>query len=229
MRSPAIAAALLATAALLAACGSSADDSGPGELGPPPATAPANPPAPRLDPVACTATPAPGEVVRTGYGLDYPAGDMHIGLTPLDGAPPVCVKFAKSGPVDPQVPPDAILFTFAGPDGEGGQIEFEAVALTGGVLPHLGDGVFPRVGPLDHPIPARVGLSLDGRYYAGDQCTLLLTQVTQVGASGRFDCPSAAIMPGNTFAPDDDVDYDLDDTTPPPPVAALGGWFTLRR
>lgn len=224
MRTTLTVVAALAVAALLAGCDSpdrSARDSAP--------TAPANPPATRLDPIACAMTPPGGEVVRTGYGLDYPAGDMHIGMTPLDGAPPVCIRFAKSGPVDPQVPPDAILFTFAGPDGEGSQIEFEAVALTGGVLPHLGNGIIPRVGPLDHPIAARVGLSLDGRYYASDQCTLLFTQVTQDGANGRFDCPTAALMPGNAFAPDDDVDFDADDTVPPPPVAALGGWFALRR
>ncbi|MFZ2511927.1 MAG: hypothetical protein WAW85_12680 [Gordonia sp. (in: high G+C Gram-positive bacteria)] len=230
MRTPAIAAAGLAAAALLAGCGASDNSAAPSTRGADPvATAPANPAATRMDPVDCTTTPPPGQVVRTGYGLDYPAGEMHIGMTPLDGAPPVCVTFAKSGPVDPQVPPDAILFTFAGPGGEGGQIEFEAVALTGGILPHLGNGVIPWVGPLDHPIAARVGLSIDGRYYAGDQCTLLLTQVTQIGASGRFDCPTAALMPGNTFKPDDDVDYNVDDTVPPAPVAALGGWFTLRR
>lgn len=232
MRRSAIISATLATSAavLLAGCGGSDDgvagtDRGSSAV----ASAPANPPATRLDPSACAATPPSGPVVRTGYGLEYPAGDMHIAVAPYDGAPPVCIKFSKSGPVDPQVPPDTILFTFAGPDGEGSQIEFEAVALTGGVLPPLGNGYVPRVGPLDHPINARVGMSVNGRYYAADQCSLLLTQVTHTGASGRFDCPSAAIMPGNTFKPDDDVDYEVDDTVPPPPVATLGGWFTLTR
>ncbi|GAA3969286.1 hypothetical protein [Gordonia caeni] len=177
----------------------------------------------------CAKTPASGRVVRTGYGLNYSSGAVHVAVAPYSGEGAVCVEFAKTGPADPQVPPDTLLFTFAGPDGEGAQVEFDSVALTGGVLPPLGNGYVPKVGPLDHPITARVGAAVGGTYYVADQCSLLLTTVTANGAGGRFDCPAAAVQAANPFAPSDDVDYDADDTVAPPPTATLSGWFELSR
>ncbi|GAC57415.1 hypothetical protein GOHSU_19_00200 [Gordonia hirsuta DSM 44140 = NBRC 16056] len=223
-------AATAAAALLLTGCGESADTP-PHAADRPATSAPIPvPPAPAVphDLAACAATPPTGPIVRTGYGLDYPKGSIHIAVTPFDGTPPLCVEFTKSGPADPQVPPDTLLFTFAGPHGEGAQIEFDSVALTGGLLPALGNGFIPRVGPLDHPLDARVGAAIGGTYYAAAGCSLLLTQVTATGAGGRFECPAAAPAP-NQFAPSDDVDYELDDTVPRPAGAALSGWFELRR
>lgn len=231
-RTAPVVAVLAAAGLVLAACA---------EQGEPPAgqddravsdtePAPRSPePAQRHAAADCAKTPRSGRVVRTGYGLDYSSGAVHVAVAPYSGRDPVCVEFAKSGPSDPQVPPDTLLFTFAGPDGEGAQVEFESVALTGGVLPPLGNGYVPKVGPLDHPITARVGASVDGTYYVADRCSLLLTTVTANGAGGRFDCPAAGVQGANPFAPSDDVDYDADDTVAPPPAAKLSGWFELKR
>lgn len=216
----------LAAVALLTGCSTSTGPlTGPSDTGrsaPPAAT-----PGIRHDAGACAKTPEFTHVVRTGYGLDYRSGSAHVAVNRYDGAPTTCVEFAKSGPPDPQVPPDTLLFTFTGSDGEGLQIEFPTVALTGGVLPPLGDGYFPRVGPLTTPINARVGAAVNGAYYLAEQCSLLLTRVDSRGATGRFDCPAAGTPALNPFAPSDDVDYAADDTVPPPPIATLGGWFEL--
>lgn len=177
---------------------------------------------------ACGQTPPPGRVVRSGYGLDYSSGSIHVGVYPYAGPGAVCVEFAKSGPADPQVPPDTLLFTFAGPRGEGAQVEFDSVSLTGGVLPPLGNGYVPKVGPLDYPINARIGASIDGVYYSADQCSLLLRTVTAEVASGRFDCAAAAPRAANPFAPSDDVDYNRDDLALPAPTVSLSGWFTVK-
>ncbi|MCK0439757.1 hypothetical protein MUG78_09875 [Gordonia alkaliphila] len=185
-------------------------------------------PAQRRGLEACGQTPPAGRVVRSGYGLDYSSGSIHVAVTPYAGPGAACVEFAKSGADDPQVPPDTLLFTFAAPNGEGAQVEFDTVALTGGVLPPLGNGYVPKVGPLDYPINARVGASIGGTYYFADQCALLLRTVTAEGASGRFDCAAAATRAANPFAPSDDVDYNLDDTVPPPPTAVLSGWFSVK-
>lgn len=193
----------------------------------PPTRAPE--PAQKHDLADCAKTPESGRVVRTGYGLNYHEGAVHVAVTPYSGEGASCTEFAKTGPADPQVPPDALLFTFAGPDGEGAQVEFESVALTGGVLPPLGNGYVPKVGPLNHPITARVGAAVGGTYYFADQCSLLLTTVTSRGTSGRFDCPAAAVRSANPFAPSDDVDYDADDTVGPPPTATLSGWFEVKQ
>ncbi len=222
--------ALAALAVVLTGCAESSGGSGDyAEVtGEPPTTVPASaPPATRHQAAACHTPPPSGRVTRSGYGLEYRSGSIHAAVRP-DGGEQVCVEFARSGPADPQVPPDTLLFTFAGPKGEGAQVEFETVALTGGRLPPLDNGYVPRVGPLDHPIPARVGISVDGAYYHSGECSLLLTTVTAQGAAGRFDCPRATVRAANPFLPSDDVDYEADDLVEPPPTATLSGWFAVR-
>ncbi|MFT3659844.1 MAG: hypothetical protein QM809_00170 [Gordonia sp. (in: high G+C Gram-positive bacteria)] len=224
------AASVLSTAALTAGCSTTPDDPAHGPGG---RAAPGHATIPRTLPSAtrhaerdCASTPPSGTVVRTGYGLNYTRGSIHAGVRP-DAGRPVCVRFAKSGPADPQVPVDMLLFTFAGPDGEGAQVEFRTTALTGGVLPPLGDGYYPTVGPLNHPVDAAVGISVDGVYYHSDRCALRLTTVTALGAAGRFDCPRAIVREANPFAPSDDTDPDTDDLAVGEPVATLSGWFSV--
>ncbi|GAA4680103.1 hypothetical protein [Gordonia humi] len=179
--------------------------------------------APRLDPARCDAPTPVGDVDRSAYGLRYTRGTMRIRVEPTD-AEARCVEFAKSGNPSVEVPPDTLLFTFAGTDGEGGQFEFLASALTGGRVPGS-----PPAPKLTAPIPARVGVSVDGLYYSATACSLTLTRVGAAAAAGRFDCPEAVADDANPFAPSDDVPYDEAPTpTAPPATARLSGRFEVQ-
>lgn len=173
----------------------------------------------------CSATPAAGRIVRSGYGLNYSRGTMTVSVKRPGSQR--CVAFAKSGRTDPAVPPDTLLFTFTGDRGEGGQLEFLAVDLAGGILPWLAGASAREPGA---PITATVGVSLDGTYFTSATCTLRLATVTETRAAGRFDCPDALAARANPFDPDDDVSYD-DPTVPaaPPESAALSGLFTVEK
>lgn len=221
--------ALAAATAVLAGCSASSQgrSTRPVEQVKHDAAAPgAHQPLQRRDLAACATMPPYGPISRNGRDLSFSSGSMHVQVSP-DGAPPVCGELAKSGPADPQVPPDTMLFTFAGTGGDGAQLEFYAVDLTGGVLPPLGDGYVPRVGPLNHPINARVGAAVDGKYYRAEQCALTLTEVHSETIRGRFDCPRATLS-ADPFAPAEDVDHNVDDSIPPPATASLSGWFALK-
>ncbi|MFM9379165.1 hypothetical protein [Gordonia sp. VNK21] len=174
----------------------------------------------------CDRTPDRGTIERTGYGLRYTTGSLTVSLRPADGAAS-CLRFTKSGPADPQVPPDSLLFTFSGGPGQGAQLEFLAVDLSPAILPPLGDGQVRRYRQVSAPIPAQVGVAVHGNYFHTDHCTLALAAVSKARAAGRFDCPQAYASPANPFDPSDDVDYEGQDT-PHPATAALSGWFEIR-
>lgn len=189
-----------------------------------------------LNAAACTAVPTAGGIVRSGYGLNYSRGDITISVAPGDG-PARCLQFAKSGPTDPNVPPDTLLFTFAGDRGEGAQLEFLAVDLAGAILPWP-RGATARIP--GSPITSTIGVSIDGVYYTSPTCTLKLQTVTDKKAAGRFDCPQAIAETANPLNPNDDVTYDepsvpADPAPPTEPVveptrtAALSGLFEVGR
>ncbi|EGD54755.1 hypothetical protein SCNU_12732 [Gordonia neofelifaecis NRRL B-59395] len=217
--------AVAATAVVgtVAACG--APDSGIApSLAPHPSSVEAS--TARIDAAACEATPPSGRIVRSGYGLSYSTGTMTIAVKP-DGGAPTCVEFAKSGRADPAVPPDTLLFTFAGDRGEGAQLEFLAVDLAGGTLPWPAGAV---ARPPGAPITTTVGVSLDGVYFASPSCTLALTTVTDQRAAGRFSCPSAVAQTEDPLNPDDDIAHDDPATAATPPkTAALSGLFVVGR
>lgn len=224
-RASTVTAALAGTALLLTAtaCGTD-DESLANSSTSAAAPAPAQPTTEILSAADCQKTPQPGPVVRSGYGLDYPSGDMQISVAPVDG-PTRCVQFTKSGRADPVVPPDALLFTFAGSRGEGAQVEFLAVDLAGGILPWPVGASARTPGS---PITATVGVSLGGVYYTSPTCTLALPTVTENKAAGKFTCPEAIAQTANPMDPTDDVEHD-DSPHPagPPKTAVVSGVFEV--
>lgn len=225
--------AVLAGAALLvSACGDDGTTAAPDSTD----STPAKTSTKVVNAAACTTTPTAGEIVRSGYGLNYSSGDMTISVAPVDG-PARCLQFAKSGLTDPNVPPDTLLFTFAGDRGEGAQLEFLAVDLAGAILPWP-RGATARVP--GSPITSTIGVSIDGVYYTSPTCTLKLQTVTAEKASGRFDCPQAIAQTANPLDPNDDITYDDESTVPTAPVqpptptdqtktAALSGLFEVEK
>lgn len=207
---------VVACGAALAACGTSdtGDD-----------VPPARPSqAPRLPLDDCDASTRTGKVDRSAYDLWYAHGVMQVKVEPSNGGDQ-CVEFTKWGNAAVEVPPDSLLFTFAGGVGEGGQFEFLASALTGGRVPGS-----PPAGDLTKPISAKAGVSVDDVYYAASACSLTLTEVTAFQATGRFDCPDAIATSANPFSPSDDVPYDEEPTAPSSPrTAHLSGRFDVRR
>jgi len=210
------------TVAVLAACSDDAGRTAPSAPDGRTATAPVK----QVAAAECARTPERGKIVRTGYGLSYESGTMTVEVKAADGSAR-CLQFSKSGPADPQVPPDTLLFTFAADGGQGAQLEFLSVDLSGGVLPPIGDGVLHRVRPLDSPINALVGVAVDGKYFRATNCALTLSTVNEEGASGRFSCPQAFSQTANPFAPDDDVDHDAPDAEPTAQTVTLSGWFDV--
>ncbi|MBM7367301.1 hypothetical protein [Gordonia hydrophobica] len=212
--------AACAVAALTACGGDPAPDAADSSPSPTPASTKV------LGAAECTVVPPAGKIARSGYALRYGTGDMTVSVTPADGTAQ-CVRFAKTGRPDPNVPPDTLLFTFAGDRGEGGQLEFLAVDLAGGVLPWPKDA---RARNPDAPITSTVGVSIDGVYYTSSTCTLKLQRVTEWEASGRFDCPQAFAQSANPLDPNDDITYD---ETPvpaqPPKTAKLSGLFQVTK
>ncbi|MGO3327572.1 hypothetical protein [Gordonia sp. (in: high G+C Gram-positive bacteria)] len=223
-RAPAqVAAGVFTCVAVLTSCGTSpADES----------THPSEPSeAPRLPLADCDAPTPTGKVDRSGYGigrtsgLKYSRGVMQVSIDASDGRPDECVEFAKWGNDSVEIAPDSLLFTFSGGNGEGGQFEFLASALTGERTPDSRD-----VGELTDPISAMVGVSVDGIYYTAPACSLTLTRVSGHRAAGRFTCAQAISQDANPFAPSDDVPYDEDPApTPAPLTARLTGRFDVRR
>lgn len=211
----------------------------------------------RVDPAVCARKPPDGRIDRSAHGLAFRNGSVYVGVTPTPGATPPgpaapsstapaaasCYEFAKSGNPAPGVPPDAMLFTFDGARGDGAQIEFLVVDLTGGVLPPIGP-VRPTVGPLNQPINARVGVSLDGIYRQSTTCRLQITAMSPTLAAGSFDCPAAMTSDADPLNPSDDVPDDegtaaegsvsAEPSTPGGDAgssgnaAALSGWYELR-
>ncbi|MCF8589893.1 hypothetical protein [Gordonia liuliyuniae] len=205
-----------ACAVALAACGSSDPDE------------PSRPPQPseaqRLSLDDCDAATRTGTVDRRVHGLRYAHGVMQVRVEPSRGDDQ-CIEFLKWGNAAVGVPPDTLLFTFSGGGGEGGQFEFLSSALTGGRIPGS-----PPAGKLTDPISAKVGVSVDGAYYAASTCSLTLTQVTEQRATGRFDCPEAIEQSANPFSPSDDVPYDDEPApTSSPRTADLSGRFDVVR
>ncbi|MYR06409.1 hypothetical protein GTV32_08820 [Gordonia sp. SID5947] len=211
-----------------------------------------------LNAAECRETPEAGRIDRTGAGLEFRSGTVRIAMsdsratarrTP-GGAPASadagdvdneCFGFGKWGNPSPEVPPDTLLFVFKGPGTDGAQVEFSVGDLTGGVLPPIG-GTRPRVGPLTAPINAAIGVSVDGAYYHSTSCPLTITAMASERAAASFTCQRADQNDANPFAPDDDVTYDTDESTPtspgattsttPTPVGSpsgitLSGWFEL--
>lgn len=178
-------------------------------------------------PAANCASPAPvGKILRSGYGLTYSRGTMNISVTPA-GSPERCVQFRKSGPRDPNVPPDTMLFTFAGDRGEGSQLEFLAVDLAGGVLPWP---VGARARNPGAPITSTIGISLGGEYFTSNTCALTLTSANAAMTAGRFTCPAALAQTANPLDPNDDVPYDDPQVPAPQPQATtIAGWFSVTK
>ncbi|GAA1481550.1 hypothetical protein GCM10009624_19900 [Gordonia sinesedis] len=205
--------------------------------------------APR-DPAICARTPPSGRIERSGRDLSFENGKLYVAVTPASSGPPApptpaaptsgpgigtatgttCYEFTKWGNPSPDVPPDALLFTFAGARGDGAQIEFLVVDLTGGVLPPIGP-VRPTVGPLNQPINAAVGVSAGGVYRHSTTCALRITAMSPQRAAGSFDCPTATASDANPFDPSDDGNGEdsATSTAPPPASARLSGWFDLPR
>ncbi|WOC11492.1 hypothetical protein [Gordonia sp. MP11Mi] len=205
-----------ACASALTACGSSDPDE---------PSRPAQPSeAPRLALDDCDAATRTGRIDRSAYGLRYAHGVMQVKIEPSRGNDQ-CVEFTKWGNAAVEVPPDTLLFTFSGGGGEGAQFEFLASALTGGRIPGS-----PPARRLTDPISAKVGVSVDGAYYAASTCSLALTQVTEKHAAGRFECPEAIAQDANPFSPSDDVPYDEEPAPPSSPrTATLSGRFEVGR
>ncbi|NLG46202.1 hypothetical protein [Gordonia sp. (in: high G+C Gram-positive bacteria)] len=193
---------------------------------PAPAPAPTQATTEQIAAADCQKTPQSGPVVRSGYGLNYSSGEMNIAVTPVDGATR-CVQFTKSGRTDPVVPPDALLFTFAGDRGEGAQVEFLAVDLAGGILPWPVGASARTPGS---PITATVGVSLDGVYYTSSTCTLELPTVTENKAAGKFTCPEAIAQSANPLDPTDDVGHeDSQNPAGAPKTAVVSGLFEVAK
>ncbi|WAC54534.1 hypothetical protein [Gordonia sp. SL306] len=247
--------AATATVSVIAACGT-----GDGQDTPTSSSASPTPTASaHLDAAECTETPESGRIDRTGADLDFRSGALRVAMvdspaTDRDnpaGAPASaevgdgdteCLGFSKWGNPRPEVPPDTLLFVFKGPGTDGAQLEFLASDLTGGVLPPIGS-TRPTVGPLSKPINAAVGVSVDGAYYHSNSCPLKITAMSSRRAAASFTCQRATRNDANPFAPDDDVTYDADESTPASPSTAtssttptaigsptgvtLSGWFEL--
>ncbi|MGW0038801.1 hypothetical protein [Gordonia sp. NPDC003376] len=204
----------------------------------------------RLDPKRCAQTPQASRIDRSATGLRFTHGRMLIAIAPATGTAATsetsCYEFGKSGNPTPEVPPDTLLFTFAGPGTDGAQVEFLVGDLTGGVLPPIGD-VRPTVGPLTGVITAQVGVSVGGVYRTSSTCRLSLTAVTGERMAGHVDCPTAVTAQANPFAPGEEITDDEDASGVPdalptstPPTSAvpqaptmseqpthLSGWFDL--
>ena len=207
----------LSLAAVLSACGTSSVDE---------STRPSQPSdAPRLSVADCDEATPTGKVDRRAYGLTYSRGVMQVKIDPSDGRRSQCVEFAKWGNESVEIPPDSLLFTFSGGNGEGGQFEFLASALTGERTPGQ-----RTVGELTDPISAMIGVSVGGTYYTAPACSLTLTKVSGHHAAGRFACAQAVAQDANPFAPSDDVPYDDAPTpTASPLTASLTGRFDVQR
>ena len=174
----------------------------------------------------CQQNSPSGRISRVGYDWRFRAGKAHVAVNPYTNEASTCTVFDRSGPPDPQVPPDTLLFSFAGTGGEGVQIEFSSVDFSGGTAPVNGKKVDPA--PLTGPIPARVGVSRDGEYLRADDCSLSITKASSHGVAGTFTCPAAAPQKANPFDPTDDVDYDADDELQEQATASLSGWFEVK-
>ncbi|MCF8570318.1 hypothetical protein L5G32_08565 [Gordonia sp. HY002] len=211
------AAGSLALSLALAACGTSPVDE---------STDPSQPSgAPRLSLADCDEATPTGTVNRSAYGLKYSRGVMQVKIEPSDGRRSQCVEFAKWGNESVESPPDSLLFTFSGGNGEGGQFEFLASALTGERTP-----ANRTVGELTDPISAMVGVSAAGTYYTAPACSLTLTKVSGRHTAGRFTCTQAVAQNADPFAPSDDVPYDEDPApTSTPLTARLTGRFDVQR
>ncbi|MFE0749720.1 hypothetical protein [Gordonia sp. NPDC058843] len=241
---PARAAVLLCAtvSVLVAACGSD------GPPRPTPTTSTPTPTARPVDPAACTEKPPEGSVDRSGQNFEFHHGNIRVavvntpaqsGRGPAAGATradePTCYEFDRWGPARPDVPPDSLLFVFKDAGAGGAQIEFLISELTGGLLPPVG-ATRPTVGPLTRPINAQIGVSVNGVYHHSSACQLSVSGMSGKLAAGTFTCPTATRLDANPLAPDDDVPYDLDESsTPGPPdgagtstnSVALSGWFQL--
>ncbi|MGC5255107.1 hypothetical protein ACPXCG_02045 [Gordonia sp. DT218] len=248
--------AAVAAVSVIAACGT-------GDSQDPPASSSSAPPGPtasaHLDAAECRETPDTGRIDRTGADLDFRSGAIRvaIGGSPVadrdnpGGVPAsavvgdddtACFGFSRWGNARPEVPPDTLLFVFKGPGTDGAQVEFLASDLTGGVLPPIGD-TRPKVGPLSKAINAAIGVSVNGTYYHSTSCPLKITAMSSRRAAAAFTCQRAAQSEANPFAPDDDVTYDTDESTPTSPSSptsptmptttgsrssvTLSGWFEL--
>ncbi|MEO9330477.1 hypothetical protein [Gordonia aurantiaca] len=203
-----------------------------------------------IDPEECTRKPPQGHVDRSGQNLRFSSGGIRIAIsdappppgspggtaTPQPGTEARCYEFGRWGPPQPDVPPDSLLFVFKGTGTDGAQIEFVISELTGGIVPPAGGGPRPTAGPLTKPINAQIGVSVNGVYHHSPACQLAVTAMSGQLAAGSFTCPTATRVDANPFAPDDDVPFDVDEssTTPQPDPGArtgtvlLTGWFELR-
>ncbi|WLP91796.1 hypothetical protein [Gordonia sp. NB41Y] len=196
-----------------------------------PASSEASPTSPAvsvpLDAKRCAQDPPAGRVDRSGTGLRFTHGHMLIAIAPATGpegaSETSCYEFDKSGNPAPEVPPDTLLFTFAGPGTDGAQLEFLVGELTGGVLPPIG-AVRPTVGPLTGVITAQVGVSVGGVYRTSSTCRLALTTVTGERMAGHLDCPTAVTTRANPFAPSEDItDDEATASAPDAPAAPAPG------
>lgn len=231
-----------AVSVLLAACGS---DTPPQST---PTTSTPTPTARPVDSAICAEKPPEGGVDRSGQNFEFHHGNIKVAVTstsaqsnrgPAAGATradePDCYEFNRWGPARPDVPPDSLLFVFKDAGTGGAQIEFLISELTGGLLPPVG-ATRPTVGPLTRPINAQIGVSVNGVYHHSSACQVSVSGMSGKLTAGSFTCPTATRLDANPLAPDDDVRYDLDEssTTKQPSAegnstdsVALSGWFQL--
>ncbi|MFT4201269.1 hypothetical protein [Gordonia sp. (in: high G+C Gram-positive bacteria)] len=157
------------------------------------------------------------------YDPQRPADVVTVDNPPASTKPvdEECVSLKKWGPASPEVPPDGMLFTFRGAGGDGGQISFPVVSLTGGVLPPLGPDI-PKVGPLVESFPADIGLSLGGKYYLASGCPLKIVAMSAMRGAGHFSCAGAVPMRENPLAPNDAARNPDEDKDEPPTPGAPG-------
>ncbi|WP_245555646.1 hypothetical protein [Gordonia soli] len=203
----------------------------------------------RLNSDQCRETPPKGQIDRSGSELRFHKGSIRVALDrirPAADAPQAnqanrtsvdttdCLGFPRWGSPAPDVPPDTLLFVFKGPGTDGAQIEFNVGDLTGGVLPPVGP-VRPTVGPLDKPIGATIGASVDGAYYQASRCSLSISAMSKKKAAASFTCPATTRSDSNPLAPDDDVSHDdptesstaTGTSTGPTTKVVLSGWFSV--
>lgn len=206
------------------------NDAVPPDTSPAASTSPTRAVSMSLDPRECAKTPPTGRIDRTASDLSFTQGTMMVAVAESPSAPSQCFAFAKAGNAAPEVPPDSVLFTFGGPGTDGAQVDIMVSNLTGGILPPNDGAPMPSVGPLTAPVPAQVGVSVQGRYRLAPECRLTVTSLNATRTAGRFECPVAAQSSANPFDPSDvptDTDASVPTTTQAPAPARLSGWFDL--
>lgn len=189
------------------------------------------------DPIITTTTLTPGEVRQQTrvaqeicarqlsnaqvdhrlQNLSFSRGEIAVSIE-RKGQVSQCYNFTKWGNLNPFTPPDSLLFLFRAPGSDGMQIDLPISEIANRTA-----------------FAGKAFLVAEGKYYAAELCNFVITVFSAEGAEGRFNCPTAIKMPGNPFAPDDDLNPHAEELTPPSsatpapaPVETVGfnGWFS---